>query len=78
MGDGIDYAGQARLKIAKVLAKHGFTGEVPMPDLSTKAKAQAYIGLDMDGMRQKKAKFMNDIVPQWLSMARENGKLLEY
>ena len=33
MGDGIDYAGQARLKIAKVLANHGFTGEVPMPEL---------------------------------------------
>ena len=78
MGDGIDYAGQARLQIAKVLAKHGFTGEVPMPDISTKAKAQAYIGLDMDGMRQKKAKFMDNIVPQWLSMAKENGKLLEY
>ena len=78
MGDGIDYAGQARLKIAKVLAKHGFMGEVPMPDISTKAKAQAYIGLDMDGMRQKKAAFMNDIVPQWLAIAKENGKLLDY
>ena len=78
MGDGIDYAGQARLKIAKVLAKHGFTGEVPMPDLSTKAKAQAYIGLDMKGMTEKKTKFMNEIVPQWLALAKENGKLLDY
>ena len=78
MGDGIDYAGQARLQIARVLAKHGVTGEVPMPDLSTKAKAQAYIGLDMDGMREKKAKFMNDIVPQWIETAKQNGKLLEY
>ena len=49
-----------------------------MPDISTKAKAQAYIGLDMSGMREKKAKFMTDIVPQWLSQAKENGKLLEY
>ena len=78
MGDGIDYVGQARLKIAKVLAKHGFTGEVPMPDISTKAKAQAYIGLDMKGMTEKKDKFMKEIVPQWLSIAKENGKLLDY
>ena len=78
IGDGIDYAGQARLKIAKVLAKHGFTGEVPMPDISTKAKAQAYIGLDMKGMNGKNAKFMDEIVPQWLAIARQNGKLLDY
>ena len=78
MGDGIDYAGQARLEIAKVLARHGFTGEVPMPDISTKAKAQAYIGLDMQAMETKKAAFMETIVPQWVSMAKENGKLLDY
>ncbi len=78
MGDGIDYAGQARLKISKVLAKHGYTEEVPMPDISTKAKAQAYIGLDMKGMEAKKATFMDNIVPQWLAIAKEQGKLLEY
>ena len=78
MGDGIDYAGQARLKIAKVLAKHGFAGEVPMPDISTKAKAQAYIGLDMLAMESKKKAFMENIVPQWLTIAKENGKLLDY
>ena len=78
MGDGIDYVGQARLKIAKVLAKHGFTGEVPIPDISTKAKAQAYIGLDMPAMESKKKAFMENIVPQWLTIAKENGKLLDY
>jgi len=78
MGNGITYAQEARLQIAKVLAKHGFTGDVPMPDISTKAKAQAYIGLDMAGMEAKKAAFMENIVPQWLSAAKENGKLLDY
>ncbi len=61
-----------------MLARHGFTGEVPMPDISTKAKAQAYIGLDMQAMETKKAAFMETIVPQWVSMAKENGKLLDY
>ena len=78
MGNGVTYAQEARLKIAKVLARHGFTGDVPMPDISTKAKAQAYIGLDMAAMESKKAAFMESIVPQWLSMAKENGKLLDY
>ena len=76
--DGLVQAQEARRLISKVLAKHGYIGEVPMPDISTKAKAQAYIGLDMAGMREKKAKFMEDIVPQWISMAKESGKLLEY
>ena len=78
MGNGITYAQEARLKIAKVLAKHGFTGDVPMPDISTKAKAQAYIGLDMPAMESKKTAFMETIVPQWLSIAKDNGKLLDY
>ena len=78
MGNGITYAQEARLKIAKVLAKHGFTGDVPMPDISTKAKAQAYIGLDIPAMESKKAAFMETIVPQWLSIAKDNGKLLDY
>ena len=45
---------QARLAVSKVLAKNGYTGDVPMPDISTKAKAQEYIGLDMDAERAAK------------------------
>ena len=45
LSHGLDRALQARLAIAKVLAKHGFTDNVPMPDISTKEKAQKYIGL---------------------------------
>jgi nitrite reductase (cytochrome c-552) len=77
MGNGITYAQEARLQIAKVLARHGFTGDVPMPDISTKAKAQAYIGLDIPAMESKKAAFMETIVPQWLAIAKESGKLLD-
>jgi nitrite reductase (cytochrome c-552) len=78
MGNGISYAQEARLRIAKVLARHGYTGDVPMPDISTKAKAQAYIGLDMQEMKAKKDAFMVTIVPQWITMAKENEKLLDY
>ena len=71
----LDYAHQARLAISKVLAKHGFTDNVPMPDISTKAKAQEYLGLDMKDKEAKKQEFLNNIAPQWLSDARSKGKI---
>ena len=39
LSHGLDRAMQARLAISKVLAKHGYTDNVPMPDISTKDKA---------------------------------------
>ena len=54
LSHGLDRAMQARLAVSKVLAKNGYTGDVPMPDISTKAKAQEYIGLDMDAERAAK------------------------
>ncbi len=73
----VDHAKEARLLTAKVLAKHGFIGDVPMPDISTKAKAQAYIGLDMKTLNSKKEQFLNTIVPQWVEDAKAKGKLIE-
>ncbi len=43
----LDRAHKARFVLSKVLAQLGYIGDVPMPDISTKEKAQAYIGLDM-------------------------------
>lgn len=74
--DGLIAAQEARLQIAKVLARHGFTGNVPMPDLSTKAKAQAYIGLDMKKLREQKQRFVNNIVPKWIEDARKNHRFV--
>ena len=77
LSHSVDYAQQARLAICKVLAKHGFTGDVPMPDISTKAKAQAYIGLDMNMLNAKKKRFLDEIVPKWIDDAKKKGKLIE-
>ena len=44
-------AQQARLLIARVAAKHGHNETIPVPDYSTKAKAQAAIGLDMQKLK---------------------------
>lgn len=73
---GLDRAHKARFEISKVLADLGFTGNVPLPDISTKEKAQAYIGLDMNKERANKQKFQETIVPQWLETARANNRLV--
>lgn len=67
---------QARLELARVLAKHGYTDAVPMPDVSTKEKAQRYIGLDPEALESNKDKFMNSVVPQWIETAKKQGRLV--
>ena len=76
LSHGLDRALQARLAIAKVLAKHGYTDNVPMPDITTKEKAQKYIGLDIPAERAAKEKFLNEKAPEWLKEAKENGRLI--
>ena len=75
LGHGLDNAMQARIATTKVLASLGFTGDVPLPDISTKSKAQAYIGLDIASEKQLKDEFIKTIVPEWLKKAKENNRL---
>lgn len=77
LSHSLDLANQARLKVAKVLARHGFTDDVPMPDISTKAKAQAYIGVDMKQKEADKEKFLNTVVPQWIKKAKAAGRAID-
>ncbi len=77
LANSVDYAQQARLLIAKVAARHGHTGDIPVPDYSTKAKAQMAIGLDMPTLKAKKQKFLDTVVPKWIEDAKKNGKLIE-
>jgi nitrite reductase (cytochrome c-552) len=77
LSHGLDRAMQARLVISRVLARKGFIDEVPMPDISTKAKAQEYIGLDMDAGQAAKDKFLKTVVPAWLEKAKANGRLVQ-
>ena len=72
----LDRAHKARFEISKVLAMNGFTGSVPLPDLTTKEKAQAYIGLDIEQERANKQTFRETVVPQWLESARSNSRLV--
>ncbi len=71
IGTGIDVAQEGRIKLARLLLQLGYKGEVPYPDISTKAKAQEFIGLPMDKLNSQKEKFLKDLVPIWEKKAEE-------
>ncbi|MCK6600208.1 MAG: ammonia-forming cytochrome c nitrite reductase [Bacteroidetes bacterium] len=71
LGTAIDKAHEARLTIYRILSKHGKNDLVALPDLSTKAKAQAFIGLDMKKLTGEKEEFLKTVVPEWDKKAKE-------
>lgn len=74
LAHSLDRTMQAQLELQKVLFKHGIT-DVQMPDLSTKEKAQAYIGLDMKTIKEKKDNWKKTVLPKWIDKAKKEGKL---
>jgi len=71
IANGIVFAQDARVKLARLLAIKGITGEIPYPDISTKAKAQQFIGLDMAKLNAEKAEFKKIVLPEWVKLAAE-------
>ncbi len=71
---GIDIAQETRIKLARLLATLGHNEEIPYPDISTKAKAQKYIGLDMDKLNSEKQIFLKTLVPEWDKEAKKREK----
>jgi len=71
---GITRAQESRIKLARVMAEFGFTGELPYPDITTKAKAQAFIGLDMKKLNSEKKLFIEQVVPEWIRVGEEREK----
>jgi nitrite reductase (cytochrome c-552) len=67
LGTSIQKSQEARIILATILAKYGKEFPIEMPDISTKAKAQDFIGLDMDRQRQMKKDFKENVLPGWLS-----------
>ena len=68
---GISKAMEARLKLAAVVTELGHKGPIPTADVSTKSKAQAYIGLDMDKLVEEKKAFLENLLPEWQKEARQ-------
>lgn len=76
---GITIAQEGRIKLARLLAELGFNEEIPYPDISTKAKAQEFIGIDIEKLKSEKQEFLNTIVPHWLENAtkREASRVVK-
>ncbi len=74
ISSGMNKVQEARIKLAVLLLKLGFDGEVPYPDISTKAKAQAFVGLDAEKMKADKEMFKKIVVPEWIKTAKEREK----
>ena len=68
---GIDVGQEGRIKLARLLMDLGFDGEVPYPDIETKAKAQAFIGMDVAKLEKEKQAFKENLLPQWMQAAAE-------
>ncbi len=71
---GIAFAQDARVKLARLLASLGYNQEIPYPDISTKAKAQEYIGLNMKNLNEEKQDFIKSVVPEWIKKGLEREK----
>jgi nitrite reductase (cytochrome c-552) len=71
IGTGITIAQESRIKLSRLLYSLGHTGEVPYPEISTKAEAQAFIGMDAATLREEKREFIQTVLPQWDREAAE-------
>src|SRR5690606_12239040 len=70
LGSGLAEAQEARVKLVRLLANLGYTDAVPMPAISSKEKAQKFIGLDMEKLINEKEKFKTNALPKWLEEAK--------
>lgn len=75
LAHSLDRTLQAQLELQQVLFMHGVTS-IDMPDISTKALAQKYIGLDMNKLNSDKKQWIQTVVPRWLEEAKKNNKII--
>lgn len=79
LGTSIQKAEKARGEINVILTKLGKPIPVQLPDISTKAKAQAYIGIDMEMAKSDKLKLLETVVKGWDDAAKKRqGSLKKY
>lgn len=71
LGTAVDKAGDARIKLAQLLATKGVKQPIAFPDVSTKAKAQAALGMDMNKLNADKAEFKKTVLPKWDAEAKK-------
>jgi nitrite reductase (cytochrome c-552) len=75
---GINIAQEARIKLVRLLSALEYNEEIAYPDISTKAKAQEYIGLDISKLNAEKDEFLKLVVPEWIEKALAREKTYPY
>lgn len=75
LGTALNKAADARTKLARLLATKGITGEIPLPDISSKEQAQRALGMDMKQFISDKQQFLKTTVPAWEKQAKDAGRL---
>jgi len=60
LGTSIQKAQEARILLTEIFVKKGVKTPIVLPDISTKAKAQAYIGLEMPELLKKKERISDN------------------
>ena len=76
LGTALDKAADARTKLARLLAARD-QPRIAIPDISSKEKAQAALGMDMKQMNSDKAQFLKTTVPAWDAEAKAAGRLAQ-
>jgi nitrite reductase (cytochrome c-552) len=71
---GIAIVQDSRVKLARLLASLDFNKEIDYPEIDTKTKAQAYIGLDMKKLKDEKRVFLDTILPAWITQGKAGGE----
>ncbi len=74
LAHALDKSLQAQIALQKVLTAHDVQ-EVTLPDISSKEKAQAYIGFDYQTEKAKKQEWLEKTVPTWYEEAKAAGRL---
>ena len=79
LGTSIQKGEEARRELAALFVKEGWNYPVQLPDISTKEKAQLYIGLNPEKMNADKEEFLETTVVEWDKEAKERqGYLYDY
>lgn len=72
LGTALEKAGNARIALAKVLAKHG-AADYKAPDITDKKQAQEIIGLPFNQLVEEKKKFQDGLMQDWKKMQRKRN-----
>ncbi len=79
LGTSIQKAEDARRELAILLLKKNVKYPITMPDISTKEKAQKFIGLNMQELRADKEELKKKSIVEWDKKAKERqGTLQQY